>query len=76
MQTQGDPIADYDNTFISNLEAAAILRISPQTLRRSRNGGFLYGKPTPPYYQISPKHCVYKRKEVVAWVEAQVEVVA
>lgn len=59
-------VAHSDEGFIGRTEAAKLIGVSPATLTSWRNRR---GDDGPPCYRISPTHYVYKRSELIAWVE-------
>jgi hypothetical protein len=58
-----------DEPFLTETEAAEVLRISPRTLRRwrqKRSAG--KGIPAPPVAGYSGRHALYRRSELLAWI--------
>jgi hypothetical protein len=53
-----------EGEYILTAEYAAIRRIKPQTARKERVRG-----DGPPFYKLRTR-CLYKRAEVLAWIDA------
>jgi hypothetical protein len=66
------PVTSDEEPFLTEREAAAILRVSARTLRRWRQQGTAGGNhPAPPVAGMAGRHALYRRADLLAWLRRE-----
>jgi hypothetical protein len=59
-----------DATYVDTKEAAEILRCNHKELCAARASARLLGRPAPKYIRVGQRKVLYRRADLVAWIEA------